>query len=130
MSIKGYRCPNCNSMIHISNSRILRCECCGSEFERTDDYIKPLKVEVCEVPIVTLGTCVSIPAFELRTRPDARDYIIGSTVERISRELADQIIPFIQFQNEHDVMNDQYRLYGRVKIADPGSARRSLSELF
>ena len=54
--LNGYRCPNCNAMIPIpKHGNIYKCECCGSEFEKEQDYIKPLKVEVCNAKLVTLG---------------------------------------------------------------------------
>ena len=54
--IKGYRCPNCGSMIPISSGRVLKCECCGSEFEKEHKDIQRIYTTNIDGEDVLIGT--------------------------------------------------------------------------
>lgn len=116
--IKGYRCPNCGSMIPIpSNGRIYKCKYCCSEYEKEYDYLKPLKIEVCEARLVNLMYTETIPD-EYLVNADIKEKVIEHTLNNIAHELSKQIVPFMEIESYKDFEKMVTVVKGRVKIAD------------
>lgn len=115
--IKGYKCPNCGSMIPIPRSgRIFKCEHCGSEYEKENDYLYPIKIEVCNAKLVTLECRKSIP--DEYMRGDIKEAVIEHTLNSIAHELAKSIVPFMEIKSYKDICNLTTVIGGRIKIAD------------
>ncbi len=118
--LQGYVCPNCGAMISIPKTgRIYHCSYCNSDYEKEyeNDFLHPLKVEVCPARLVTLGCRREIP-MEYTRHPEAREKVIEMTMKDIARELAEGLIPYMEFTEEFDPMRMTTIIGGKVKIAD------------
>lgn len=116
--LKGYRCPNCGQMIPISQGRIFKCEFCGSEYEKEDDYLKPLRVEVINAKIVKLEYKAKLDEYYLRDERYKEDYI-NHTINDIAHKLAEQIVPFMEIRSYKDMREMTTIISGRVRVAEP-----------
>lgn len=116
--LKGYRCPNCGNMIPISRSNIYKCEYCGSEYEKEDDWLKPLRVEVCEAHLVNLDFKTKLNDVYLKDEQIKEKYI-QHTVDGIAHELAKQIVPFMEIRTYKDMREMTTVIAGRVRVAEP-----------
>ena len=116
--LKGYRCPNCNAMIPIpKHGNIYKRECCGSESEKEQDYLKPLKVEVCNAKLVTLGYKTAIQDEYLKDET-IKEKVIEHNLNNMAHELAKKIIPYMEIE----IYKDPYKMLtiinGKVRIAE------------
>lgn len=112
---KGYRCANCGQMIPISQSRIIKCEYCGSEYEKENDLLKPIKFEVCETKLVTLEYRERLRE-EYLLNDNMKEKYIEHTLDGIAHHLAKQIIPYIEVKSYRDLTTMETIISGRVKI--------------
>lgn len=132
MTPQGYRCPNCNAMLPISRTYrgICTCECCGSEYRIKSEYeIEPLKVEVCQVDLIPICARQIINDEELQCAEQygKKEEFIEQNLKSLSRQLAEQIVTFMEVQIEKDMMYRQTIIQSRVRIAKPtGSTFRDL----
>ena len=119
MSLTGYKCPNCGSMIPIpKKGRIYHCPYCDSDYEKEDDdFLRPLTVEVCQARLVTLGCKRSVPREYIRHR-EVTEKAIEMTIKDSAHELAEGIIPYMEFEEYFDPEQMTTIIGGRVKIAD------------
>ena len=116
--LNGYRCPNCNAMIPIlKHGNIYKCECCGSEFEKEQDYLKPLKVEVCNAKLVTLGYKIAIQDEYLKDET-IKEKVIEHNLNNIAHELAKKIIPYMEIEIYKDPCKMLTIINGKVRIAE------------
>lgn len=116
--LNGYRCPNCNAMIPIpKHGNIYKCECCGSEFEKEQDYLKPLKVEVCNAKLVTLGYKTAIQDEYLKDET-IKEKVIEHSLNNIAHELAKKIVPYMEIEIYKDPCKMLTIINGRVRIAE------------
>lgn len=124
MKAEGYRCPNCGAMLEISKTYkgICTCQHCGSEYRINDEYtIEPLKVEVCQVPLITLGCSqiISEPDLYVCERYGKKEEFIEQNLKSLARSLSEQIVPYMDAYVDRDIRTRDYSISGRVRIAGP-----------
>ena len=114
--LNGYRCPNCNAMIPIpKHGNIYKCECCGSEFEKEQDYLKPLKVEVCHAKLVTLGYKTAIQD----------EYLKDKTIKEIAEHFG--LTPYRMKTIIEDALPKLQKQFELAKLRDFGVERIKFS---
>lgn len=118
--LKGYRCPNCGNMIPISRSNIYKCEYCGSEYEKENEYLKPLLVETCEAKLITFESKARLDDHILADEKCKEDYI-KATLSTVARQLAEQIIPYMEVRSYKDISSMTTVIGGKIRIAEPNS---------
>lgn len=124
MKVEGYVCPNCGAMLEISKTYkgICTCQHCGGEYRITDEYaIEPLKVEVCQVPLITLGCNQIISDHDLYIcdRYGKKEEFIEHNLKSLARSLSEQIVPYMDAYVDRDMRTMNYSISGRVRIASP-----------
>lgn len=112
---KGYRCPNCGSMIPATSRRIIKCGSCGSEYEREDEYLKPLIIEVSEVKLVNLEYRERLRD-EYLINDNMKELYIKHTLDGIAHQLAKDIIPYMEVKSYKDLQTMETIINGRIKI--------------
>lgn len=124
MEPRGYRCPNCSAMLPISKTYrgICTCECCGSEYRIKNEYeIEPLKVEVCRVDLVPIAASQIIDDNVLYEAEQCgeKEKFIEYNLKSLSKQLAEQIIPFMEVYAEKDPRYMHTTIHSGIRIAKP-----------
>lgn len=124
MKVEGYACPNCGAMLEISKTYkgVCTCQHCGGEYRITDEYaIEPYKVEVCQVPLITLGCKQIVNENDLYIcdRYGKKEEFIEQNLKSLARNLSEQIVPYMDAYVDRDMYNMKYIIGGRVRIASP-----------
>lgn len=126
--IRGYRCPNCGAMIPISRGRVLKCECCGAEFERTRSDLIPYQVVTFEGEDIVIGTRISQWEMDetFRDEVHAEDFL-EYKLNEMARKLATSIIPYIEMDVSEDLPRGGMLIRGKLRVGKPirplGTAR-------
>ncbi len=115
--IKGYRCPNCGSMIPLKGGKILKCEACGTEFEREDNDIRPVYVTTIQGEDVVIGT--RIYGHEMEAFTHDPDGFLEYKLKGMAHELAQAILPYIELDVSHDIQTCGLAIRGKVRIGQP-----------
>ena len=100
--IKGYRCPNCGSMIPISSGRVLKCECCGSEFEKEHKDIQRIYTTNIDGEDVLIGT--RIYGYEMECFKADPEGFLEYKLNDMAHKLAESILPHISIDVSEDLM--------------------------
>jgi len=118
--IRGYRCPNCGAMIPVKSGRVLKCECCGSEFERTRSDLIPYQVVTFEGEDIVIGTRISQWEMDetFRDAVQAEDFL-EYKLNEMARKLATSIMPYIEVVVHEDLERGGMLIRGKVRIGKP-----------
>lgn len=108
-------CTQCGAPI---DRATLTCEHCGTQFEYNSDNIVVVRERLPHEK--TLGARVSIRLEELSYIGEPSDRI-GFAIRELSHNLADQLIPFIEFEQAVNPLYNAVDVYGRVRIIEPSS---------
>lgn len=114
----------------MSELKPMICECCGGHIDRTtlvckmcgtayrfDDDFKPVRIEVRKCDIKVVQGCVQLPReFVLDT--DATE-MSKLTLTKMAHNMAEHILPLIEYQTEFDIEHNMYVTYGRLRVVDP-----------
>jgi len=113
MDNKAYICQCCGGTI---NRTTMKCEYCGTEYEKIDDQIY-LRIETFQNPVETLACQVGITNDEMMALgPEAASKL---AMQSICRQLSECLMPFINMRVEHDPSAGIHHLEGRLKIVRP-----------
>jgi len=119
MTVKGYRCPNCGKMLTLTDAKnsIMKCEACGSEYKIEEDHkITPYYIH--QVPynshVIACGSY--IPWEFVKEFPETA---VNVTLESMAKEMAKQILPFIEVTSSLDPIDMKYRIDARLRVHVP-----------
>lgn len=110
--MKALVCTQCGGKI---NPATLRCEYCGTIFEQ-DRKTKYLRI-VTTGSAVRLGAELQIGMCEAMTIP--REDLLKITQERLAHELADALIPYINYTVDRSPMTMTVTVRGDVRVVPP-----------
>ena len=113
--LKGYRCPNCGQMLPISRSGIYTCEYCGSQYKAEDEY-GVLKIERLPFKSIQLTLQKRIALEYLIDRPQE---ILAYSLEEMAKEMAEKLLPYMEYDIAQDPQYMDCRMRGRIRIAIP-----------
>lgn len=118
MTVKGYRCPNCGKMLTLTSAdNILKCEACGSEYKIEEDH-KIIPYYIHQVPynshVIACGSYV--PWNFVQVNPEAA---MNVTLEHMAKEMAKQILPYIEITSSVDPMNMRYLIEAKLRVHVP-----------
>lgn len=124
ISVKGYRCPNCGKMLSLTNRQnILRCDACESEYRVDDDNdifsTRPLRIERIDYDTKILEGKVSLPMSYLRYNPEHTTGIVESMINSLAEDMAKNLIPYLQIENEVDIRRLEYNISARLRVHVP-----------
>ena len=110
--LKPYICKGCGG--HIDRETLV-CKSCGTAYRLDDDMI-PVKLVTSNLEFVTIGGMAVMP----------KEYLVGDTdkameytLREMARNMAEKILPLIEFQTDYDIAHNEYRTYGRIRVARP-----------
>lgn len=112
MDNKAYICQCCGGTI---NRTTMKCEYCGTEYEKTDDQVR-LRVETFQNPVETLACRASITDGMMAIDLEAASKL---AMQSMCRQLAECLIPFMDVHVEHDPCTRIHHLEGRLKVVRP-----------
>ena len=124
--LKAYRCPNCGNMLKVSsqNKGIYTCECCGTEYEREFDGSMGLILRpyVIKPQVETLGFSHTISGEYLETMsPDSQLDLVEHSIKVTARNIAEQLLPYIEITTERDLLTMGLVIRGRLQVVKPNS---------
>lgn len=110
--LKPLICTGCGGHI---DRQTLTCKSCGTAY-RLDDNFMPVRIELKRGDVVTLCNEVHIP----------REYVIGNkdvamemTLKEMAKNMAEKILPLIEYETEYDMRRNMYVTHGRLRVVDP-----------
>ena len=115
--IKGYRCPNCGSMIPISSGRVLKCECCGSEFEKEHKDIQRIYTTNIDGEDVLIGT--RIYGYEMEYFKADPEGFLEYKLNDMAHKLAESILPHISIDVSEDLRTGGLAIRAKVRVGQP-----------
>lgn len=113
MDNKAYICQCCGGTI---NRATMKCEYCGTEYEKIDDQVR-LRIETFQNPTITLASHVGISDEDMRVLgPEAASKL---AMQKMCRQLSECLAPFIDMSVEHDPCTRIHHLAGHLKVVRP-----------
>ena len=109
--LKPLVCSQCGG--HIDRETLI-CNACGIAY-RLDDNDMPVRIELCKAGTVTLSGSVMLP----------REYLLDSneiaeiSLQKMAKQMAEKILPLIEYTTEFDIYTNSYVTYGRLRVIDP-----------
>jgi len=112
MELKPLICDKCGGQI---DRVTLTCKMCGTQYV-LDENMKPVRLEVSECRLVTIGSCVAIPKYSLADHPEeCTEY----TLRELASKMAEKILPLMELQSMYDPKYNEYVTYARLRVAEP-----------
>ena len=107
------QCKTCGG--HIDRDT-LTCNSCGSIYRLNDDF-QPVRIEVGNMKVETLtGRAIT---------PREAIYVLGEekacemTLKEMATNMAEKLLPFIEYHTEFDPAVNEYITHGRLRVANP-----------
>lgn len=107
------QCKTCGG--HIDRDT-LTCQSCGAMYRLNDDNI-PVRIEVSHMRIETIVGSVITPREAVYTLGNEK--ACEMTLKEMASRMAERLLPFIEYQTEFDPLVNEYRTYGRLRVANP-----------
>ena len=106
------QCKTCGG--HIDRDT-LTCQSCGAMYRLSEDCI-PVKLEVSQLKFKTICSQTITPAYYVNQYGED---IMKHTLEDMAHQMAEKLLPLIEFQTEYEPRTMEYITYGRLRVADP-----------
>ena len=115
--MKALICTQCGGTI---NPSTMRCEYCGTRYERTEDLTKPLRVIYSsEAKPQILQSKIAFNNQDLNYIPDTNE-IARIVHSRITTQLAEALEPYVEYTVQEDPVYREQVIRGRVRVLPPG----------
>ena len=111
-------CESCGGQI---DRDTLVCKHCGVAY-KLDEYEMPIRIMEYSTKVETLSSCVRVPSYLVEAGMDA-EQIMEMTIHQMAEQMANRIMPLMEFQHEYDPRSCEYVTYGRLKVANPHTTR-------
>lgn len=117
MTMKALICTQCGGKI---NPVKMRCEYCGTKYERDEDPTKPLRMAY------QLGPRPVILQNETNIDNRLIDYVSDSEEicrfihSEVTRRMAEALEPYVEYQVQEDPLRQRQIVRGRVRVLPPG----------
>ena len=114
-TLRKLQCDNCGGRIDRAS---LTCISCGTQYQT--DQNEPLTLRIVNEKRRTevLSGAVFIPDEIIM---DNTEQAIDYAVRRMAGQMAERLIPFIEFEWERDLPTRQTGIYGRIRVARPSN---------
>ena len=109
--LKPMICTGCGGHI---DRETLTCRSCGTAY-RLDDDFKPVPIVLCKGNIRTFSSEVFVPREYMLDAPEVAEY----SLHKMAEQMAEKILPLIEYQTEFDMRHNMYVTYGRLRVVDP-----------
>jgi len=117
MTMNPLLCKQCGGTI---NPEKMRCEYCGTRYERDEDLTKPLRVTYQVGPrpaILQNETVVDNRLIDYVSDAEEISRFIHSEV---TRRMAEALEPYVEYQVQEDPFRQRQIVRGRVRVLPPG----------
>ena len=115
MKLQKLQCDQCGGHI---DGLSLTCESCGMQYRIKEEFgeLSLVRIVKSEVKFTTYCGCVAIPAYYVIDDPKSA---MEMSIMQMAEQLSIKIAPLIEVQQMFDPPRDQFRVYGRIRVADP-----------
>lgn len=120
--------------------KALICECCGGRIDRAtmvcqmcgtayklDEYEQPIRIMEYSQRVDTISTCVSVPRYLIDSMGEKE--AMEMTLHKMAEQMAEKIMPLIEFTHEYEPITQVYTTYGRLKVANPHTTTGGYKEV-
>lgn len=111
--LQKLQCDQCGGRI---DGTTLACQSCGMQYRLNEDFTLG-RVEVYHGRFTSIGGCIAVPAYVLNTL--GPEEACEMSLKQMAENMADKILPFMEFQSMLDPAQNELVTYGRVKVAEP-----------
>ena len=112
--LEALQCQNCGGTI---NSCSLKCEYCGTQYERKNERGITHYVQTCPAQVHSLASQVEIDEDLLRNVP--QDRIAEYTVRELVNAFAEALVPFVKLETEKSCCRRTQIIRGTVRVIEP-----------
>lgn len=106
------QCKACGG--HIDRDT-LTCNHCGAMYRLNEEF-QPMRIEVSQMKIDTLHSKTVVPSYYVAKYGEE---VMKHTLNEMAHNMAQKILPLIEFQTEFDVAHNEYVTYGRLRVVNP-----------
>ena len=109
--LKPLVCSQCGG--HIDRESLI-CNACGIAYKLDDNFL-PVRIELRKAEVRTISGEVHLP----------REYLLDSneiaeiSLQQMAEQMAERILPLIEYTTEYDIYTNSYRTFGRLRVVDP-----------
>ena len=120
--------------------KALICECCGGRIDRAtmvcqmcgtayrlDEYEQPIRIMEYSTKVETLISQVIIPRYIIDGMGEEK--AMEMTLKDMARNMAEKILPLIEFAHEYDPAHQEYITYGTLRVANPHTTTGGYKEV-
>lgn len=111
--LEKLQCTSCGGRI---DRVTLTCQMCGMQYRLNED-MQPVRVEVSHCKLVNLGTSMAVPAYVLKG--ENTEDLMKYTLSELAHNMAEKILPLMEFQTEYRPEYAEYVTYARMRVAEP-----------
>lgn len=112
MELKPLTCDKCGGQI---DRVTLTCKMCGTQYV-LDENMRPVRLEVSECRLVTIGSSIAVPSYSLSAHPEECSELV---LKELASKMAEKLLPLMEFQSTYDMQYNQYVTYARLRVAEP-----------
>ncbi len=120
--------------------KALICECCGGRIDRhtmtcpmcgtqykLDEYEHPIRVIEYSQRVETLTSRIAIPRYVVE-HMETED-VMEMTLRQMAQQMAEKIMPLIEFTHEYDPVHQDHITYGVLRVANPHTTTDGYKEV-
>lgn len=120
--------------------KALICECCGGRIDRVtmlcqmcgtayklDEYEHPIRIIEYSTKVETLACKVTIPRYLVEGM--GKNEAMEMTLKKMAHNMAEKIMPLIEFSHEYDPLHQDFITYGVLRVANPHTTNGSYKEV-
>ena len=108
------KCQSCGGTI---NSSSLKCEYCGTQYERKIERGITHYIQTCPATIQTLATQVEVDDELLMNA--SRDIVAEYAMKDIVNSLAQALVPFVKIETTPNVCKCTQIIRGTIRVVEP-----------
>lgn len=113
--LEELRCTHCDAPL---NPNTLKCEYCGSQYERKQDGGNTHYIQTCPAQIQTLKAQVQV-SNEIVHIMGSADQISRHTLNEMSRVLADEVLKYAKIEHTYEPHTMTQIIRGTVRVVEP-----------
>ena len=93
----------------------LECKSCGAPYRLSED-LTPIRITRYDSRVRTFGVECNVPAYFVNINPENA---MHHTLHQLAEQLAEKILPLMEFEHTFNIRNNEYTTYARIRVADP-----------
>lgn len=121
--LKPLICTECGG--HIDRAT-MTCKFCGIQY-KLDEYEHPIRIMEYSTRVDTISSRVTIPRYLIEGV--GAEKAMEMTLHKMAEQMAEKIMPLIEFTHEYDPVHQDHITYGVLRVANPHTTTGGYKEV-